>query len=236
MEENARKALMRGVCALNMEAISIFNDTNKTLHQNESDQPIVNNPFNFDFNEHLRQMSQEIPKNKTNSSLSEIETQELSRRVKNYCETSLNKNQTTLNKAKQSLLNSNNHETLLTINPNVVSHAKLLNSCNRVFNELTEHNIQNKPITTHKQTKSRLSTKSSESLNPISSSSATLQIKNNTSSKLNLPPQLPAYRSFIIEKHTNNNTHSNTTATRVKYAPPGQPATVLNTVINSIAQ
>ena len=58
-----------------------------------------------------------------------------------------------------------------------------------------------------------------------------------------------AYRSFIIEKHTNINTNSNnnvnnnnsnftpnTTASRVKYAPPGQPATVLNTVINATSQ
>ncbi len=53
-----------------------------------------------------------------------------------------------------------------------------------------------------------------------------------------------AYRSFIIEKHTNLNTNnnnnnnftSNTTASRVKYAPPGQPATVLNTIVHATAQ
>lgn len=189
IEENTRKALMRGVCALNMEAMSIFNnDSNKTI-LNEAEQGDLQ--LNFDINEHLKQINQDFTRansaNNVNSSLlNEIEAQELSRRVKNYCETSLNKTnqaQTTLNKAKQNLLNSN-RESLVTINPNVVSHTKLMNTCNRVFSELTEHNIPNKPTTTHKQTKSRLSTQGTKSSESISATSSAVSFQSKTSVKI----------------------------------------------------
>ena len=56
------------------------------------------------------------------------------------------------------------------------------------------------------------------------------------SSISNLPPQVPPYRSVVIEKHTNfvDNEIVKTNTSKVKYAPPGQPATVLNTVINTL--
>jgi len=71
---------------------------------------------------------------------------------------------------------------------------------------------------------SKASSKINSVTNPITRSSIS-----------NLPPQVPPYRSIVIEKHTNfvdDSVKSNTS--KVKYAPPGQPATVLNTVIKSI--
>ena len=70
--------------------------------------------------------------------------------------------------------------------------------------------------------------KSTKKINNLTSSLTRTSISN-------LPPQVPTYRSVVIEKHSNftdENVKSNTS--KVKYAPPGQPATVLNTVINTL--
>ena len=68
---------------------------------------------------------------------------------------------------------------------------------------------------------------------------ATSSVSKQSKSNSHLPPQIPTYRSVIIEKHTNGtSTNLNidsikSSTSKVKYAPPGQPATVLNTVITT---
>lgn len=260
-EENMRKALMRGVCALNMEAMSIFNETisNKTIPTTATTNPndsIEHQQQNLFYNEQAKHeefyphssINQErvAKKKPATNHLNETESQELARRVKNYCETNLNKNQASLTKAKQCLLNSNREpqqqqqqQQYLTINPNVVSHTKLINSCNKIYDELTEHNlpskVNNKPIVKSKIGSIATPIKSSESFQTTPSFSLK-QTSSSKSASSNLPPQIPAYRSFIIEKHSainNNNNVLSSNTTRVKYAPPSQSATVLNTVISA---
>jgi hypothetical protein len=90
-EENVKKALMRGVCALNLEAMSIF-DSEKSS----------NGPSANDHNL-LESSAKNIPLN-LNSVASD---KELARKVKSYCETSLKRNENlseTANEAKMSAL------------------------------------------------------------------------------------------------------------------------------------
>lgn len=253
-EENMRKALMRGVCALNMEAMSIFNETvsNKNIHNNivnnenhEEQEHFNNNELKKQYNNQL--INEELLTNnherfkqqqQQSQILNETESQELAKRVRNYCQVNLNNRNSLIKSAtNNNKATASNQSNYLTINPNVVSHTKLINSCNRVFDELNEHNIV---PTTHNNKQNKQAVKSKiGSLTTNGPTPSPMMLKNPISKSINsnLPPQIPVYRSFLIEKHSNvNNTSTNTTASRVKYAPPGQPTTCLNTVINAGAQ
>ncbi|CAF0855470.1 unnamed protein product [Brachionus calyciflorus] len=244
-EENMRKALMRGVCALNMEAMSIFNEQSTTgSNTNLLEANIFNNiPQNENF---------QIPNCvKSTNSLNDMslkkftdrESKELARKVKTYCESSLSSKNITSNsqnisavaKAKLQLLNSKNSNEV--INDQVIeknSHEEdrqnnqiKFYSNNKIFDELTEHNLM-----LQKKTNSKLSN--------VKSKVGSLPQSSKNLTPVQLSSSLPPYRSVVIEKHTKNNINNNTddisiktTATKVKYTPPSQPATVFNTVITS---
>lgn len=154
-EENMRKALMRGVCALNMEAMSIFNENqlpfNQISAETQSGADVQKNNL----------FANCIPNLKTACSLTDLsisrkhqDEKELARKVKSYCETNLstrNKSSdghalSAVAKARLQLLNSNNKHSN-DINPNVeqdietcVPEQKFCSS-NKIFDELTEHNL-----------------------------------------------------------------------------------------------
>lgn len=97
-EENMKKALMRGVCALNLEAMSIFNENSstsgsKTSLNNEEPIPTLQNQFLSSFNNlqnlEPKPLSNSLTELSMNRKLSEKESRELARKVKNYCESSL---------------------------------------------------------------------------------------------------------------------------------------------------
>ncbi len=246
-EENMRKALMRGVCALNMEAMSIFNETlhskplnSSTAHptvgsasiptesieqqeqqlffnyNNDQSNQFKNN-FIYHSNEELANGSSSQatnPNKHLGNQLNEKDSQELAKRVRNYCEANLNSKNSQLNKAKQSLLSSHNpssHQNqqpqlqqqshYLTINPNVVSHTKLMNSCNKIFDELSEHNLPpSKSGSSKPAVRSKIGSllnasplKTSENFHSVPAThlkQATLSAKTVTTNS-NLPPHVP---------------------------------------------
>jgi hypothetical protein len=139
-EENMRKALMRGVCALNLEAMAIFDNDKNTAatSSNNSSNTNNNNAYMNDMNEHYQEslffnskLSSAnnifLNTNKTPSNLittTNMAEKELAKKVKSYCETSLKKvannelnipasnntNTSALAKAKLQLSSVNNHQ------------------------------------------------------------------------------------------------------------------------------
>ena len=120
-EENMRKALMRGVCALNLEAMAIFdndkngatssssnsssNNNNTTNNNNHNNNNNNNNAYMNDMNEHYQESlffnsklsfanNNYLNTNKTSSNsttTTNLAEKELAKKVKSYCETSLKK-------------------------------------------------------------------------------------------------------------------------------------------------
>lgn len=194
-EDYMKKALMRGVCALNMEAMSIFHDnvSNKTQSQTSSlssmdnldlpnqfiqrqahvEEKVAKNHVAYCSNNY---QTSELPSNRSvasESSISKKEGKELAKKVKNYCEKSLsNKSLSAVAKAKMTLVNSGtphneqeissqtptiNHTNYSIANQEMVKEQTIQyqpqNSClmnqnqsksngNRLFTELTEHNLK----------------------------------------------------------------------------------------------
>lgn len=308
-EDYMKKALMRGVCALNMEAMSIFNETiGKTNSQtsstssmeNISEPVLIQQQHKHVIDENVKSHVAYYPNNhrdeaqtvnRNETSLEAVDSKELAKIVKNYCNQNLDcKNMSALSKAKRNLLNSNpipqnryepehgnSHANLSssaqanqaipqtqaqqqphrakelensntrTQTSNSTVHCRLNTQTDgRVFDELSEHNIQLNVKSTpslKQKAKSKINSLPStphqvSKKDPItvvaSPHTSASKITSMTRPVANLPPHAPAYRSVVIEKHskyTDDNVKSSTT--KVKYNPPGQPATVLNTVINT---
>jgi hypothetical protein len=133
-EENMRKALMRGVCALNLEAMAIFdNEKNSATTSSSSN---TNNVYINDMSEHYQESlflnsksslanNNLLNTNKPPSSMTStinLAEKELAKKVKSYCETSMkkvtnnelnvatNNNLSALAKAKLQLSSVNNNQ------------------------------------------------------------------------------------------------------------------------------
>lgn len=154
-EENMRKALMRGVCALNMEAMSIFNENQVPFNQILTDTQLGGD---------ISKTNVFVPNLKTACSLTDLsmnrkyqDEKDLARKVKSYCDTNLStKNKSSdcnvlsaVAKARLQLLNSNSkhsNETNPTVehptdNESSGPSTQKLCSNNKIFDELTEHNL-----------------------------------------------------------------------------------------------
>jgi hypothetical protein len=85
-EEQMKKALMRGVCALNLEAMSIFNECDETDQKNETNTISIAEakPNNDAITQRILHNTNEFNVKENNSS------EELARKVKEYCQLSLN--------------------------------------------------------------------------------------------------------------------------------------------------
>lgn len=106
-EENMRKALMRGVCALNLEAMSIFNEN--VVHPVPPQQPIVPSPtptpsstltHNSTTRVNSAQLTQSLPRklivqNGHITTSRERERDLLARKVKQFCEVNFENEQNT---------------------------------------------------------------------------------------------------------------------------------------------
>ena len=157
-EDYMKKALMRGVCALNMEAMSIFNETigNKTNIQTNStnsiehiDEPKQSNNNNNNKSHVVYCPPSVIEANPltepSQSSINKRENDELARKVKHFCEKNLtSKSISAVSKAKWHLLNSNK-QPIEESNKEEERPANANGVIGRVYGELSDHYL---PATT----------------------------------------------------------------------------------------
>ena len=152
-EDYMKKALMRGVCALNMEAMSIFNETigNKTSIPTSSSNSIehidepkqTNKPHVVYCPPSLNEANPSTEPSQ--SSINKRENEELARKVKHFCEKNLtSKSISAVSKAKWHLLNSNKQpieESKKEEEPTTNTNGVI----GRVYGELSDHYL---PATT----------------------------------------------------------------------------------------
>jgi len=85
-EEHMKKALMRGVCALNLEAMSIFNQCDETEQTNETNSPST---AEIELNKELKIAQHTTSKINQFNEKERNSSEELARKVKEYCQLSL---------------------------------------------------------------------------------------------------------------------------------------------------
>lgn len=85
-EEQMKKALMRGVCALNLEAMSIFNQCDETEQTSMTSSPLI-----AEIQLNKEPVTQRTTSKTNESNVKEkCSSEELARKVKEYCQMSLN--------------------------------------------------------------------------------------------------------------------------------------------------
>lgn len=158
-EEHIKKALMRGVCALNLEAMSIFNE------QSVKNQTDLEDKQQLSYSTRNRSSSHSTTKMDDILRSSEKSSRDLARKVKNFCETSFNSTRPTNDHAEQSgmselaraklkLLNTANSGAKIASNdPGSYEPHELTNptsskftSNNKIYDELIEHSLNIQPV------------------------------------------------------------------------------------------
>jgi hypothetical protein len=298
-EESMKKALMRGVCALNMEAMSIFNENTSTTtvsntnannniansfssssralptrhqeqdindpgplqldpiysqissstylkslnHQNSFNALSLNTSSKYKSVQNLTELNQNLNNNHSSNLLTERESKDLSKKVKQFCDNNLasNKNVSALTKAKMQLLKSSTlpqESDIQTRNANSEGVNSNLdydfNSRLRKYDELIDHSkippqVSHPPLANLPTHTNNNSTKYSS----LKSKTGSFSTTNSSSSQLksNIGSSSSAYTNYSSSKYNNNLNQQPTSMSNVppyksviieKHAPKNQ--------------